>query len=332
MIRLGLIGVGGTVSIADLHVEAIKLSPDFILTKVYNRTFDKATAFIKKHQLDATNCKSLEEFFIDLDAVIITTSNDTHQDMILMAAKHHLHMLVEKPLTGICESSQEIDEALKAYEPVIMLGYLNRYATIIEDAKNLIKDNFTKIFSIQGHFGGKRLANPEIPFEWRMSKDQSLHGASIDFGSHLLDLITYITEEKLSLISKTSKIGINKRLLNNEIKTVENDDLCAMTLDANDTLISILVSRIGLDAIDLTISGDGGLMNISYKHPMKLTYHHKNIQNAYTSETLTKTYDETQKDLMIKQLKVFKGAIKDKKTTYPNLRDSVYIDCLIDSN
>ena len=332
MIRCGMIGVGGSVSIADLHTKAIKSSSDFVITKIYNRTFEKGNQFIKKHGLKATNCKTLNDFFEDIDAVIIATANDTHHDFILEATKRNIHILVEKPLTGLCESSKALCQTLKDYKKIIMVGYLNRYASMIKDVKDIINHNFSEIFSIQGSFGGKRIANPNVSFEWRMSQNQSLYGASIDFGSHLLDLITYITNDKLTLQSKRLITAIKKRYHNQDLKDVENDDIAAMILESKQALVSIMVSRVGMNAIELHLSGDGGYITLSYTYPMRLTYHKKHIFDGYTEEMIEKVYEENQLDLMIKQLEVFKQAINQEKIEYPTLEDGAYIDCLIGSH
>jgi len=331
MIKIGILGVGGTVSIADLHVEAIKSNPNFVITKVYNRTYEKATHFIEKHHLDALNCDALDMFFDDIDAVIITTSNKTHKTFMYEAAKHHVHMLVEKPLSGSCEDSSALYENLKDYPKVIMIGYLNRYASVIQKTKDIIDHHFTKIYTIQGSFGGKRLADPNIPFEWRMDVNQSKHGASIDFGSHLLDLITYITKGSFKLDQKVISMGIQQRKHDNDMKKVENDDAASLILHHEDTLVSLLVSRVGLGDIKLEISGDGGLIDVSYSHPKTLRYHKKMIDRGYTKEHVVEIYDETQLDLMKKQLDQFYQAISNGNKDYPDLSSGKEIDCLIDA-
>jgi len=331
MIKVGIIGVGGTVSIADMHVEALKQDQDFIITKVYNRTFEKANAFIKKHQLKAINAPSLDEFFQDIDAVIITTSNDVHDAYVRLACQHHKHILIEKPLTGDCAQSLKLYQDFAEYSKVIMVGYLNRYAPMIQDLKSILHQHFYEVYTIQASYGGKRIANPEVPFEWRMSQACTRYGASMDFGSHLVDLIGYILEKPLELVHRSDTIGITKRKIKDVWADVENDDAAVLTLKANQTLISCIVSRIGMDSIRLMISGDGGIITLSFNPPMHMIYEEKLTLAGFTGKTVEKTYSETQKNLMMYQLSVFKDAIQNKNVNYPNLFQGMIVDCTIDS-
>ena len=72
MVRIGIIGSGNTIGIAQNHIAAYKCCADAVITAVYDLLDGRAQNYIDKLELkDAKACASLEELFSLCDAVSI---------------------------------------------------------------------------------------------------------------------------------------------------------------------------------------------------------------------------------------------------------------------
>ena len=270
MIKVGLVGVGGTVSIARMHLKAYLKDPRVSLVAIYNRSQAKAIKLVEEFNLDAKVCNSYEELLDLVDVVDICTPNYTHYEFAYKAIAKDKHLLLEKPMTVSLEEAESLRKIAASSKRVQMLGFSYRYATVVEEMKKIISENFQNIYTVNCLFGGKRLSNPEVSLEWRMLKSLSGSGAWGDFGSHLLDLIHYLTEEEFTEAIKFSQTFIKERKA--KARFVENDDATAVIPRSN-KMIGTFLSVVGARN-NIQIAGDG-LVKASMENPNRLN----SIQN-----------------------------------------------------
>lgn len=99
MIRIGIIGAGATVAIADEHVEGFLADGRCAVTAVYSRTQASARRLAAAHGLgEQVVCSSADEVYDRADAVVVCTPNDTHLSYLGAAAERGKAVLLEKPL------------------------------------------------------------------------------------------------------------------------------------------------------------------------------------------------------------------------------------------
>lgn len=284
-IRIGIIGAGATVGIAHNHALGLQKDDRAMIAAVYDLDHTRATAFAERFAPEATVCDSLEALFEQVDAVDICTPNFTHADYVVRSAKAGKAIFVEKPLAVSLPECERAAAAAEEAGVFNMVGFVYRFAPHAQALRELVRTHFTQIYSISGSYGARRLADPSLPFEWRMDRELSGGGALDDFGSHLLDLLFFSCGVKIKKVSCLSSVSIPERALGAGGKClVENDDSSALAgLGTGGELVSLLMTRLGMDDIALRISGDGGLVVLSYGED-HMVYYPKEQSGGYSEE------------------------------------------------
>ncbi|QGN34938.1 Gfo/Idh/MocA family protein [Microlunatus sp. Gsoil 973] len=152
--RLGVIGLGEVAQVVHLPLlaglpelfevrSACDLSPRLLQT-VGDR-FGIPNRY-------ATSAELIEAG--DIDAVLVLSSDEYHAEAVVDAARHGLHVLVEKPM---CLSPREAEEIINARDQsgvTVMVGYMRRFAPAFLEAKELLpglgRVNFARVHDVIG--------------------------------------------------------------------------------------------------------------------------------------------------------------------------------------
>lgn len=286
MIRIGIVGTGATVSIAHYHAQGYKKDSRCRISAVYDIRREAAEKWVADHSLDARVCESFEELLEMCDAVDICTPNFLHYVYAEQALKAGKHLLVEKPMAVRLEECEMLAETAKATDRAAMVGMVYRYANPIRLAKKIVREKIGQVYTFSAWFGGKRLADPGNPMEWRMRREYSGSGALGDFGSHLVDLALYVAEQRYDQVACQSGIFIPQRPGKDGIaEAVENDDAAVFVTSGRDGLGNFTVSRVGMDDVMLLITGEGGMLQVSLRKPGTVLYWEKVRGGGYNGNT-----------------------------------------------
>ena len=131
---------------------------------------------------------------IDLDFVHICTPNDTHYPIAKYALEKNINVVLEKPMTMTVDEAKELVTLANKRNLIAVINFHNRlYPACSYIKKEISKGTYGDIFSIQGMYIQDWLFY-ETDYSWRLnSKHSGKTRAVADIGSHLLDLITYMT-------------------------------------------------------------------------------------------------------------------------------------------
>ncbi len=273
--KIGIVGTGQTVGIAHYHTMSLLADGRAEIAAVYNSKPDLAAAFLTDHGLEqARVCGSYSELLDAVDAVDICSPNSTHIDYVLQAVQADKHIFVEKPLALNARDSYQAVKALEGRNLFNMVGFVYRYAYAAQELRKLVENEIGRVYTFAGSFGGRRLADPDLPLEWRMVREHSGTGALGDFGSHLVDLADFTAGLRFDAVNAMTSTVVPERPANPEgLTQVENDDQAAFTAStAANALASFTVSRVGMDAMNLLIAGEGGLLRLSFANPQVINY------------------------------------------------------------
>ena len=284
MARIGIVGTGSTFGIAHYHAMAISQDGRAYVSAVCSSDPIKAGKWVREHGLDAVVCSSYEQLLDCVDAVVICTPNAFHCKQVLGAIETGKHFLVEKPVAITTDQCLELEKAIAGYDKVNMMGFTYRHSSAVKAARKIIAERMGKIYLFSAFLGGCRLTDSGIPLEWRMRRSMSGSGALGDFGSHAVDLASYLCGQRYDEISCMTGTFIGKRDSESGLADVENDDVALFQGRSRNGLGSFSMSRIGMVEPRFLITGEGGLLEIDLAGSGHLLYMEKKTNGPYTGK------------------------------------------------
>jgi len=187
--------VAGLGFIGPAHVEALRRIPGVEVVAISDVSLELA-----EKKAEELGVKHYYEAFDELishpgiDCVHICTPNNLHYPMAKDALKHGIHVVCEKPL------AMTIDEAESLHELGMKSGLVNaihfniRYYPLVQHMRAArMKGELGEVYSVIGSYLQDWLFY-DTDYNWRLEPDKSGDSKAIaDIGSHLMDLIEYIS-------------------------------------------------------------------------------------------------------------------------------------------
>ncbi|UAL51503.1 Gfo/Idh/MocA family oxidoreductase [Bacillus sp. CMF21] len=184
------IGVIGTGSISDAHLQSYEQNDRADLTSVCDLNEERARLKAKKYGASKVYTDYRELLHDDeIDAVSICTWNNTHAEIAIAALENGKHVLVEKPLSKTLDEALKVKQAVENSGKILQVGFVRRYDNNIHTLKKFIENGdlgdiyYAKASSL------RRLGNPG---GWFSDKDISGGGPLLDVGVHIIDLCWYL--------------------------------------------------------------------------------------------------------------------------------------------
>jgi len=278
-IRVGVVGTGSTIGIAQQHVEAyLRLADEATVVAVHDIIPGRAASYIEKYDLtSATDCGTYGELLDLVDAVSICTPNSTHVPLTVEALRAGKHVLCEKPFAADADACQDAVDHAELSQRVAMIGLCYRNIPALAYAQALIAEGaIGEVYYARQSMGGGRIANPEVKLEWRMQPTLSGPGALADFGSHSLDILDMLLTPSCGPITEVQAMArtvVTERqaIGSGELRPVGNDDIGVFNARlANGALASCTTSRVG-GAHTLDVFGSAGYIGFDGGRPFELT-------------------------------------------------------------
>jgi len=265
-IRIGLIGTGG---MGKAHATAFRNVP-LVFGNVPGRPILEIVADIDAKALEkwagefgfvrwTTNWKEIVED-PHVDIVDITTPNHLHAEMAIAAAHAGKHIYCEKPLATTSADASRIVAAVEKSGVINIVGfnYLKNPAQAF--AQQLIASGeLGEITLFRGTFDQDFLANPDVPFSWRLDRTLAGTGALGALGSHTIAFAHFLVGDILDVCG-LSATKIKERAVpaggtgyaataqsGGAKRAVENEDLMEFLIRfENGAIGTIGTSRIGM--------------------------------------------------------------------------------------
>ena len=265
-IRVGLIGTGG---MGRAHATAFKNVP-LVIGHAAGRPILEFVADIDAKAVETwagefgfarwtTNWREIVED-PQIDVVDITTPNSLHAEMAIAAAAAGKHIYCEKPLaTTSADAARIVSAVAKAgVTSIVGFNYLKNPAQAF--ARQLIEaGDLGEITLFRGTFDQDFLANPDIPFSWRLDRALAGTGALGDLGSHTIAFAHFLVGDivevcGLSTTKFTERVvpasgsGYAATAQNDGLRrAVENEDIMEFLIRFESGAIGTIgTSRIGM--------------------------------------------------------------------------------------
>jgi len=214
------VGVVGTGFIGPAHIEALRRLPNVEVAALCEVNIDLATN--KAKQLGIEKACTFDELLAmeDVQSVHICTPNFLHFSQSKAALLAGKHVICEKPLAKDLHEAEEL-VALAAKTGLVNAVHFNlRYYPLVRQMKTMReKGDLGDVYSILGSYLQDWLFY-ETDYNWRLEPDKSGDSRAIaDIGSHLLDVMEYITG--LRIVEVMADFNTVHKTRKKPLKTIE---------------------------------------------------------------------------------------------------------------
>ncbi|MEZ4663513.1 MAG: Gfo/Idh/MocA family oxidoreductase [Caldilineaceae bacterium] len=222
------------------------------------RAADLAADLLGRRPAIYTDLRTLR----DVDAVILTTSPETHAELGIAAMEMGMHVLVEKPMTLTVSEGRQLVQAADAHNRKLAVAEnyrrdpSNRLAKALIDA-GAIGQPYLSIQSTSG--GGERVAI--TPWRHRRAKG----GIIVDMGIHYADLQEFYLGQIDQVVGMNALIDRERIDAQGQRHPSDSEDVMAgVARFQNGALLHYLMNRAGRGAGHFvrTIHGTGGSLAI----------------------------------------------------------------------
>ncbi len=188
------VAIVGTGFIGPAHIEALRRLPNIKVAALC-----EATAELAREKADALG---IERSYVfdellkqdDITAIHICTPNFLHYSQSKAALLAGKHVVCEKPLATKIEEAEELVKLAKETGLVNAVHFNLRYYPLVRQMRTMRKKgDLGEIYAVLGSYLQDWLYF-QNDYNWRLEPDKSGESRAIaDIGSHLLDIIEYVT-------------------------------------------------------------------------------------------------------------------------------------------
>ena len=205
------VGVIGTSWWADaMYLPALAAHPDAQVVAVCGRRPEVAAALaatwnIPQWFVDPT--RMFEQ--VELDAVVIATSNDSHHELTLAALERGLHVLCEKPLALNADQAAVMVEQALITQAITMVPFTYHYMPVNQFVKRLITTGYVgrPLHINLRYYTGFGF---DTAYSWRFDRDIAGAGIIGDLGSHWIHLARWLLEDTETSVSAVASTFVER--------------------------------------------------------------------------------------------------------------------------
>ncbi|MBH8564838.1 Gfo/Idh/MocA family oxidoreductase [Nostoc sp. CENA67] len=342
MIGVAVVGTGFG---QKVHIPGFKDHPHTEVVAVYHRDIHQAKAIAETHNI-AHACDTIADIveLPEVQAVSISTPPFLHYEMAKIVLQAGKHLLLEKPVTLNVSQAQELYELAQAKNVIATVDFEFRFVPGWQLFSELLSE---------GYVGNKRLikidwlgssrADASRPWNWYSSKDKG-GGALGSLGSHAFDYIHWLFGPVRRLNAHLST-AIPARVdpASNELKPVDSDDTCVLTLElADGTPCQVTISAVVYAPRThwVEVYGDRGTLVVGSEN-QKDYIHGFRVWGSQPGKPLGEIeipsplefgqhYADGRISAFIRVIDQWVKAIETQQQTVPSLREGVYSQLLMD--
>jgi predicted dehydrogenase len=204
-IRWGVIGAGGIADRRTIPGLLKAKNAELIAVMEINRDFAESirVKYNAKYAYDSEN--SLLEN-PEIDAVYIASPVVFHAQQAKMAADAGKHIFVEKPVAMSSKEGKDVLEYCNTKGVLIGAGLMMRFGTHVMNMKRAVSEG--KVGTVVSGYSQFTLWLPSEEGNWRQDKSKAGGGCMMDMGIHCIDLMEYITGQRVSHVAALNETVI----------------------------------------------------------------------------------------------------------------------------
>jgi predicted dehydrogenase len=282
MLRFGVIGTNW---ITDRLLTAARENEGFKLTAVYSRTEEKAREFAEKHGAQNTYT-TIEEMAKsdEIDAVYIASPNSFHSEQAIEIMNNGKHVLCEKPIASNVRELDEMIEAAKRNQVLLMEAMKT---TLLPNYKS-VKKNLHKIGKVRRYVASYCKYSSRYD-AYKQGTVLNAFNPTFSNGS-LMDLGVYCIYPMVVLFGEPKKIKATAVMLESGV-----DGAGSVLMEYGEMEATISHSKITDSYLPSEIQGENGtiiLDNISEPERVEIRYKDGSVENISQSQGCPPMYYE----------------------------------------
>lgn len=189
--KFGVIGAG---TIGQLRAQSIRTNPNTELLGVADPALANAESAVK-----GTGAKALADWraVLDLpglDAVMVSSPIQFHEEAVVAALAAGKHVLCEKPLANTVDACRRMVEASRKAGRTLATGFNHRYYPSMKFLKRVVDEGQIGSIDHVRIFGGHDGLH-NFRADWQYKAPVSGGGAMMDVGIHMTDLGRFVLGE-----------------------------------------------------------------------------------------------------------------------------------------
>ncbi|MCL5947218.1 MAG: Gfo/Idh/MocA family oxidoreductase [Chloroflexi bacterium] len=195
-LRIGLIGAGN--NMVGAHVPRLIQRQDVEIIAV-TEPFEANVERFRERFPSIAGISVYSDFHTMVeaqhpDAVVISTPHRFHCEQICGSLEAGCHVLVEKPMVCSVEEARQVIHARDKAGKIVLVSYQRHYQHAFLAMKQAIDSGligtiqYVDLQQNQNWYNNQKHAN-----RWRISKEISGGGQLNDSGSHIVDILLYVT-------------------------------------------------------------------------------------------------------------------------------------------
>ncbi len=225
----------------------------------------------------------------DIDAVDITTPNDSHAEIAIAAAQAGKAILCEKPLALDVVQGRRMVEAVKRAGVTHMICHNYRRIPAMAFAQKMIAaGDLGTIYHYRARYLQDWIVDPNFPLVWRLQGKLAGSGAHGDILAHVIDLARFLVGEfaevqgllhtfikERPLVAATGK-GLSARGGARKGRVTVDDAAMCLARFRNGALGNIEATRFALgrkNGIQIEINGSKGSFYFDFEDMNRLKYY-----------------------------------------------------------
>lgn len=217
---------------------------------------------------------SVDELIGDdsIDIVHICTPNTTHAELAAAVIAAGKHVICEKPLATSVTDAESLARSAERAGVTATVPFVYRYHPMVREARARVeRGDLGTLLTVNGAYLQDWLQS-DSDDDWRV--DSSLGGPSrafADIGSHLVDLVEFVTGEPIARLNAVKRTVFSERARNRDIAT---EDAVALVVETVTGAIgTLLVSQVApgrKNHLVLEISGTSESARFEQERPDEL--------------------------------------------------------------
>lgn len=239
--------------------------------------------------------ESLDEILLDpeVDVVHVCTPNATHASLTMSAIHAGKHIVCEKPLGTSVDEARAVTQAAAAAGVTATVPFVYRFHPLVREARaRVLRGESGEVLTVAGTYLQDWLLR-QSDTDWRV--DETEGGPSrafADIGSHLVDLIEFVTDDRIARLHGTTRTVFTERP---GAPTVTTEDLAGVLFQSKGGIVgTLLVSQVApgrKNALTIEVHGTRESIRFEQENPEVLW-----IGRRSNSQSLTRNTDELHLD------------------------------------